>query len=122
MFGGSADFRDVTVKVTERTDSPSVSLVKMSPSARPNREDPSPAANPGTTAVETPPKSIEEKAVDRLVEAIAPKKPEAPQVQQDGASGEAPPQEQSPAQPSFEDQVRERVEDELKKGLEKLFK
>ena len=120
--GGSADFRDVTVKVTGKTDSPSVSLVKVGPSARPNREEPSPAASPGTTAVETPQKSIEEKAIDRLVEVVAPKKPEAPQAQQDGASGEAPPQEQSPAQPSFEDRVRERVEDELKKGLEKLFK
>ena len=121
--GSAADFRDVTVKVTGKADSPSVTLIKVGPSARLKQEEASPTANPDeTTAVETPQKTIEEKAVDRIVDAIIPPNRESSPPQQGSVpSGEATSPDRSPAQPSLKEQLRERVEDELKKGLEKLL-
>ena len=64
--------------------------------------------------------------VDRIIDAIIPQKPAPSQERQDAVpSEETAPQDRSPAQPpapSLEDQFREKIGDELKKGLEGLFK
>ena len=121
--GASADFRDVTVKITGKADSPSVSLVKVGPSSRTNQD----GAVPGSDAA--PADSSQEQkgdsTVDRIIDAIAPQKPTAPQEQQEGAPEETASQDQGPVQPStpsIEDQLKEQIGDELKKGLEGLFK
>ncbi len=119
--GADADFRDVTVKITGKADSPSVSLVKVGPSSRSAEGAASPAASADAAPAETPKKRIEEQAIDRIVDAIVPPKTDSPQAQQaSGASEDAASQDR--AQPSPEDQLKQQIGDELKKGLEGLFK
>ena len=64
---------------------------------------------------------MEEQVVDRIVDAIAPKKPEASPTREQEQSEDAAPSSGSEP-PSLEEQLREKVGDELKKGLEGLFK
>lgn len=122
--GASADFRDVTVKIAGKADSPSVSLVKVGPSSRAKQD----GANPGSDVAPVAPSPEQggDSTVDRIIDAIVPQKPAPSQERQEGVPpGETAPQDRSPAQPSapsLEDQLREKIGDELKKGLEGLFK
>ncbi len=122
--GASADFRDVTVKIAGKADSPSVSLVKVGPSSRAKQD----GANPGSDAAPADPSREQggDRTLDRIIDAIVPQKPAPSQEQQEGVPpGETAPQDRSPAQPSapsLEDQLREKIGDELEKGLEGLFK
>ena len=123
--GASADFRDVTVKIMGRTESPSVSLVKVGPSSRAKQD----GAAPGGEAA--PADSSREQGgigtLDRIIDAIVPQNPLSSQERQEGVPSEeeTASQDRSPAQPSppsIEDQLREQIGDELKKGLEGLFR
>ncbi|MDO4786481.1 MAG: translocation/assembly module TamB domain-containing protein [Fretibacterium sp.] len=121
--GAEADFRDVTAKVSGKAESPSVSLVKVGPSSRPRQEPPA-TTSADVPTTEAPKKRIEEQITDTLIDALAPKKPQPAPVQEQPKTEEAVPSssEPEPPAPSMEEQLKQRVGDELKKGLEGLFK
>ena len=119
--GKSADFRDVTAKVTGTFDKPAVSLVKVAPAKQEAAgETPAATQNPVVTPSSSPtPTQQQPKPEDvikeRIIDAIIPTKPEQPAQQQEAGKEEPKPQ-------PIEKQIEKQIEDQVKKGLEDLFK
>jgi translocation and assembly module TamB len=122
--GKDADFRDVTAKATGTFDKPSVSLVKVGPSAKQEQTpkgssaDVAPAKTPGS-----PQEIIKEKIIDSI---LPPKgsgtpKPAGQNAQPQGQSEPANRQER-PNPPSPEKQIEEEIQNQIQKGLDNLFK
>jgi translocation and assembly module TamB len=112
--GSTADFRDVTAKATGTFDKPSVSLVKVGPGKQ--ESGPAPAAPDKTPATQD---IIKEK----VIEAIIPQRPEQPARETtvtEEARQEQPKPE--PVEKQIEKQIEKKIEDEVRKGLDNLFK
>ncbi|MDR2529507.1 MAG: hypothetical protein LBD04_10935 [Synergistaceae bacterium] len=106
--GKDADFRDVSAKVMGTLDSPSFTLLKVGPSQ---------TGQPAGTTPVVPSVKPEEVIKEKIIEAIAPPKP-SPKPQ-DSATPPAPP---APLEKKIEEQVKKEAEQQIRKGLENLFK
>jgi translocation and assembly module TamB len=124
--GKDADFRDVTAKVAGTFEKPSVSLVKVGPSSR---QDKPAAPSPAVSSEE--PARPEDILKEKIIDAIIPtKKPDAeqsqnvrePQSQGSRQEEQAPNPPAKPIEKQIEEQVGEEIQNQLRKGLDNLFK
>jgi hypothetical protein len=119
--GKEADFRDVTAKVTGTADSPSASLVKVGPSSR-QAQDP----KIGAPAADKPAKTeeiIKEKIIDTILPSKNTLQPAPVQQTRTGQTQSSPsPQPESDPGKTAEKKIEEQVENEIRKGIDSLFK
>ena len=124
--GRGADFRDVTARVSGTVEHPSVSLVRVGQGhGEANQEAPAiqTPAVPQLPAM-PPQETIQEAIRDRVIDAIIPTRPERPQQE----AQEAPPvqesvqQEQPAPPPPVEQQIEQRIEEEVRRGIDNLLR
>jgi len=124
--GRTADFRDVTARVGGTFESPSVSLVRVGSGSQADQH----IQDGGQAPVVQPPARPEEVIRDRIIDAIIPSRPERPETSapQPQETPEAPPvqeyvQPEQPAPPvPIEQQIEQRVEEEVRRGLDNLLR
>jgi autotransporter translocation and assembly factor TamB len=128
-----SDFRDVSVKVTGTADKPSVALLKVGPSSQ--QQDQSAASKPAQTqtpasaqgtssapaapaAPKAPsaPAKPEEVLKEAILDAIAPQTKETKETKKESGTTEGQPQ------PDPKQQQQQKIEKEIQKGIEGLFK
>ena len=123
--GRAADFRDVTVRVGGTFESPSVSLVRVGSGSQAEQH----IQDGGEAPVVQPPARPQEVIRDRIIDAIIPSRPEQPATQEPPQQQqEAPPaqenvQPEQPAPPApIEQQIEQRIEEEVRRGLDNLLR
>jgi hypothetical protein len=123
--GKEADFRDATVKVTGTSVKPAFAVVKVGSSSKQepaqNRQTENAApAEPAQTPQE-PPKP-EEIIRDKIIDAIIPRKPDR-EPEPEPEKTPAPPASETPKREPQKNTTPEAVlEDQLRKGIDSLFK
>lgn len=117
--GAEADFRNVTLKIGGKADSPTVALLKLGESSKQAQQGSSQqksAQQQTQTPAKTDPRALAEQAVDALLSGNKKQNQQQSQAQQ-----QQPQQQQQQQQKSLEDQAKDRLKEELRKGLGGLF-
>jgi hypothetical protein len=120
--GKDADFRDATVKVTGTSAKPALTIVKVGPSSKQDtkRDQQLDAASDQSAEAPKPEDVIREKIIDAIIPRKSDQKPEkAPQSPAAPQSRSASPDARQPQKPAKPEAV---LEDQLRKGIDSLFK
>jgi hypothetical protein len=113
--GKDADFRDATIKVTGTSEKPALAVVKVGASSK--QQDTQQNPHPGEEAA--PPAQTPKPGDvirETIRDAIAPGKPQEPRTPQEPQESQEPQEPQEPATPEAV------LEDQLRKGIDSLFK
>ena len=130
--GSEADFRVMTLKISGKATSPSVSNIKVSGSTKDSQQGKQEASQPKQQPAapkqpiqkEEAVKKASDQAADKLIDAIIPKSkqpvPAQPQGDKDAQQVQQEPQKSKTEQ--VKDKLKENLSKELQKGLGGLFK